>query len=1023
MTEGSFYKGTLPQDDVDYFKFTLTAAANVAIGFLSYSTTADVKAEVFNAADTLVASGTSINGLPLTFPMGLPAGDYYLKLTSAGNIDQTNNYIVTYKITGSLPAKASIPIGIGEMKQGVINSLIDTTEFTFTLSQNQGITLTFRPSGDMGQYHLTLLDGSGTSIEQIDCLHSLPVSLEGNYSAGSYILRITPLGTIDASSSFSVTLAVSDAQLEKESNDTTPQSNSWDITRPMTGRLSSNGDADFYTFVLTTPRYLDLLFSAPGSTSPFTLTLYKESEQYQIDGLTIAAGQSATLPMGLGIGRYYLKVNSTGPDTVHHYALTFQNSTQTNLEIESNNTRKFANAIDKNKTMRGRIYSSADLDFYGFNLPAGGAFTIQFTPTSTTADYKVTVMDEGGNGEIYQSTNGQALNTPIEAPAGNYYLKIESNGDIDQRNPYELTLTGTADIVGIKEMVGVTVSGENSALTPTQTRNLTAQVSYSDASTTNVTTGATWTSLNPGFATVNTEGQVTAIAQGTTSIVASYGEFSGKFDLTVGAPQNVVNQHYGNLLLVAGGGIAATNTLKESTQYLSDLVYRRFKARLFTDEDIYYFNPMPFHDLNGDGFGENIVDDTAPTVAKFGNAIAQWATAQSTDGPLFVYLIDHGGIDNFMLFPGEIVTAEQLKGWLDVFQTATDRKIVVVIEACKSGSFTDNLVAPGQNRVVVTSTNDQDSYIQLGGRISFSQFFVDRLLTGDSLNQAYLKAKQQLANMGLPYSNMQPKLVEGVSLSSNTTRLGGDFAIASLFPEITETSFNTNVTANTTQNFYAQLSSLEGIETVWAVVVPPDYILPDPSLNLEAPTVTLPTITLIDPEKDKHYEGSYSDFTYNGDYRITFYARNTNGNVSVSPSITVTVTGGLNTGTQGDVNGDKAITLADAILALQITAGITPTGTVTTTGDVNNDGKIGLPEVIYILQTIATIRTSGSGPTAPAGMVLIPAGSFQMGDAIDGNSETMPVQKTLRAIFADPVRSNINWADIEAMLMAGSGTG
>jgi len=27
-------------------------------------------------------------------------------------------------------------------------------------------------------------------------------------------------------------------------------------------------------------------------------------------------------------------------------------------------------------------------------------------------------------------------------------------------------------------------------------------------------------------------------------------------------------------------------------------------------------------------------------------------------------------------------------------------------------------------------------------------------------------------------------------------------------------------------------------------------------------------------------------------------------------------------------------------------------------------------------------------------------------------------QKTLRAIFADPVRSNINWADIEAMLMA-----
>jgi hypothetical protein len=27
-------------------------------------------------------------------------------------------------------------------------------------------------------------------------------------------------------------------------------------------------------------------------------------------------------------------------------------------------------------------------------------------------------------------------------------------------------------------------------------------------------------------------------------------------------------------------------------------------------------------------------------------------------------------------------------------------------------------------------------------------------------------------------------------------------------------------------------------------------------------------------------------------------------------------------------------------------------------------------------------------------------------------------QKTLRAIFADPVRSNINWTEIEALLMA-----
>jgi hypothetical protein len=149
--------------------------------------------------------------------------------------------------------------------------------------------------------------------------------------------------------------------------------------------------------------------------------------------------------------------------------------------------------------------------------------------------------------------------------------------------------------------------------------------------------------------------------------------------------------------------------------------------------------------------------------------------------------------------------------------------------------------------------------------------------------------------MGLPYSSMQPKLVEGVNLSSNAIRLGGDFAIASIFPEITETSSNMNISANTTQNFYAKLSSLDGIESVWAVVVPPDYVPPSTTGNLSAPQVTLPTISLADPEKDKRYEGTYNNFSYNGDYRITFYARNANGNVSVSPSIMVTVTEGQNT--------------------------------------------------------------------------------------------------------------------------------
>lgn len=49
----------------------------------------------------------------------------------------------------------------------------------------------------------------------------------------------------------------------------------------------------------------------------------------------------------------------------------------------------------------------------------------------------------------------------------------------------------------------------------------------------------------------------------------------------------------------------------------------------------------------------------------------------------------------------------------------------------------------------------------------------------------------------------------------------------------------------------------------------------------------------------------------------------------------------------GDVNGDKAINLADAIAALKIAAGLPDT--VIRKSDVNSDQKIGLAEAVFVL--------------------------------------------------------------------------
>ncbi len=838
---------------------------------------------------------------------------------------------------------------------------------------------------------------------------------------------MTPIDVVDVQNPFTVSLNASDGQLEKESNDTATKATPLDITRPLTGRLSSSTNLDFYTFQLDAPRFLALGFTAPDSTGSFTLALFKESDASEIDGIDIMGGQATTLHMGLGAGRYYLLVKggASNIDTFHNYTLTFTDSPQTDLEIESNNTLRFANAIDKSQARRGRIYSAQDKDYYGFHLSEGGFLTFTFTPTTTTGSYKLSLVDENYEKTAqplypYTSTDGQVVKAEdLWLDPGNYYLMIEANGVIDQYKPYSIGLTSTVAIIGLKQLVNVAVTGQNQTMTVGNTQTLNAKAGYSDATITAVT--PTWTSLNPSVATVNAAGLVEAKAQGTTSIVASYGGMTGKFDLTVGVPLNVVNQHYANLILVAGGGIADTNTLRESTQYLSDLVYRRFRTRLFTDEDIYYFNPLPFHDLNGDGYGENIVDDTSPTVAKFGNTITEWAKNQSTDGPLYIYLIDHGDTDSFQIFPGEILTAVQLKGFIDTFQTVKARKVVVMIEACKSGSFTNDLVSSGQDRIVVGSTSDQYQLMSRSGTDSFTQFFIDKLWEGESIFGAYTRAKQRLANMGAPYNQQDPKLVEGVNLASSNVKIGGDFIVAGAMPEFTEKSLSAAIAANTAQGLFARIDPayIQTIEKVWAVVVPPVYEVTGSGTQ----TVQFPSVEMNDPVKDGKYEGSYSAFSYNGAYQITFYARNMNGNVVTSAPTIFTVTGGQNTcqsstdcspGSfcskpagacsaqglcapkpdacqavytpacgcdgktygnaceaalagqsvsysgpcidRGDINRDGSVSLADAIMALQLLSGLKPTVPVYPYADVNNDGKIGLPEAIFILQKAAEIR-------------------------------------------------------------------
>lgn len=63
------------------------------------------------------------------------------------------------------------------------------------------------------------------------------------------------------------------------------------------------------------------------------------------------------------------------------------------------------------------------------------------------------------------------------------------------------------------------------------------------------------------------------------------------------------------------------------------------------------------------------------------------------------------------------------------------------------------------------------------------------------------------------------------------------------------------------------------------------------------------------------------------------------------------------THTPGDMDGSEAVTIADAVIALQVLAGITPAGLTPDYalrgGDVDLNFRVGMPEALFILRTVA----------------------------------------------------------------------
>ena len=123
-------------------------------------------------------------------------------------------------------------------------------------------------------------------------------------------------------------------------------------------------------------------------------------------------------------------------------------------------------------------------------------------------------------------------------------------------------------------LTSIAVTPANSNIVIGATQQFTATGTYSDSSTQNITSQATWMSSNTGVATINTSGLATGVSTGMTTISATLGSVSNNTTLTVKMLPTLtsiaVTPANSNIVIGASQQFVATGTYSDgSTQNLT----------------------------------------------------------------------------------------------------------------------------------------------------------------------------------------------------------------------------------------------------------------------------------------------------------------------------------------------------------------------------------------------------------------------------------------------------------------------
>lgn len=333
-------------------------------------------------------------------------------------------------------------------------------------------------------------------------------------------------------------------------------------------------------------------------------------------------------------------------------------------------------------------------------------------------------------------------------------------------------------------------------------------------------------------------------------------------------------------IVLAGGGPYPSNNLWDATQMCANFAYRTLTMQGYTKENIFYLTADTDLDLDSNGEEDDVDGDA--TNSNLQNAITSWAAGAQS---LVIYLVDHGGEHTFRMSGTETLTASQLDTWLDTLQNTMTGNLIVVYDACESGSFLSALTPEtGKSRIVVASTSPGESaYFVSQGMVSFSNYFWTHTFNGLPVKEAYSLAKTSI-QYTTDYQHPQLDINgDGISEQADLDNLpdsiyiGSGTVVSGDIPVIDSVSADQLITdTNVATVWAAGVTDANGISRVWATIRPPDYN----QGSSGNPVQNLPSVELLPAGTDR-FEVTYNGFNSEGTYQMVIYARDQAGNTSV----------------------------------------------------------------------------------------------------------------------------------------------